>query len=197
MNGTTLYVQLRRRIGAVIDVVNVQYTAAIRTALAVVTDFADRRLEDYAGAGMNTVEDVSLVLRAMEAHWAWLSRGRERIRWDIIRVTLTQPCVADAFSGWVQFRDTAADLVRQQVDVADYDVQGDGTIDSAWLIVSAGGPTADTGCATEIEHWALGGSSATRTDSASIQPGSLVTARRRGSAASSTEAVRVTWARSE
>ena len=108
----------------------------------------------------HSVEDLSLVVRAMETHWGWLSRGRERIRWDIIRVTLTQRCVAEAFSGWVQFRETAANLVRQQVNVADYDVQGDGTIDSAWLIVSAGGPTAETGCAKAIAHWALGGSSA-------------------------------------
>jgi M6 family metalloprotease-like protein len=160
LNGTTLYVQLHRRVGAVTDVVNVRYTAPIRKGLAVVTDFADRRLEDYAGDGMNNVEDVSLQLREMEAHWAWLSRGLERIRWDIIRVTLAQPCVADAFSDWVQFRETVAGLVRQQVAVADYDVQGDGTIDSAWLIVSAGGNTPETGCAQEIDHYALGGSSA-------------------------------------
>ena len=160
LNGMTLYVQLHRRLGAVTDVLNVQYVAPIRKGLLVITDFADRRLEDWRGEGMNTVGDVSVQLRAMEAHWAWLSRGLERIRWDIIRVTLLQPCVADAFSGWTEFRTTVADLVRQQVAVADYDVNGDDTIDSAWLIVSAGGNLPGTGCAAEIDHWALGGSSA-------------------------------------
>ena len=158
LNGSTLYVRLHRRVGGATDVVDAQYTAPIRKGLLVITDFANRRLEDWTGEG-NTEEDVSVQLRAMEAHWAWLSRGLERIQWDIIRVTLTQPCVADAFSYWVAFRTTVAGLVRQQVAEADYDVNGDSTIDAAWLIVSSGGDVPATGCATEIGPWAFGGAS--------------------------------------
>ena len=160
LSGMTLYVQLHRRLGAVTDVLSVQYVAPSRKGLLVITDFDDRRLEDWDGAGMKTVDDVSAQLRAMAAHWEWLSRGRERMRWDIIRVTVPKPCVASAFSGWTEFRATVAGLVRQQVAVADYDLNGDDAIDAAWLIVSAGGDLPTTGCAKEISHWAIGGSSA-------------------------------------
>jgi hypothetical protein len=105
LNGMTLYVQLHRRLAAATNVLNVQDAAPIRKALLVITDFADRRLEDWSGEGMNTIDDVSVQLREMEAHWAWLSRGRERIRWDIVRVTLTQQCVARAL-GWSSRQDT-------------------------------------------------------------------------------------------
>ena len=160
LNGMTLHVQLQRRFGAATDVLNVQYVAPIRKGLLVITDFADRRLEDWTGDGMNTVDDVSAQLRAMEAHWEWLSRGRERMRWDIIRVTLPQSCVASAFSGWTEFRAAVASLVRQQVAVADYDLNADDVIDAAWLIVSAGGKLPPAGCAAAISGWAIGGSSA-------------------------------------
>ena len=139
LNGMTLHVQLRRRLGTAIDVVNVQYIAAIRKGLLVITEFADRELEDWPGAGMKSIADVSAQLREMEAHWRWLSRSLERIQWDIIRVRLAQSAVAGAFpGGWVQFRETVAGLVRQEVATADYDVNGDGTIDAAWLIVCSG-----------------------------------------------------------
>lgn len=160
LNGKTMYVQVRRRIGTAIDTVNVQYTAPIRKALAVITDFADRKLEDFTGAGMNNLDDVGAQLREMEAHWGWLSRGLERVRWDIIRVTLPQSCVAGAFPDWTQFRASVAGLVRQQIAVADYDLQGDGAVDAAWFVVSSGGNTAETGCAQQIENFALGGASA-------------------------------------
>ena len=100
---------------------------------------------------MKSIDDISVQLREMEAHWQWLSRGLERIQWHIIRVQLTQPAVPGAFpGGWVQFRETVASLVRQQVATPDYDVNGDGTIDAAWLIVGSGDAPID---------FAIGGSS--------------------------------------
>ena len=139
LNGGALYVQLRRRRGAVIDVVSVQYTAPIRKWLAVITDFSDRRLEDWTGNGMKSVEDVSAMVGNMADHWAWLSRGRERIQWDIIRVQIPAPLSPDPFQGdWVAFRNAAANLIKQQVAPADYDVDVDGEIDAAWIIVSNG-----------------------------------------------------------
>ena len=111
----------------------------VRKGLAVVTDFADRRLEDWTGGGMRNVDDVSLQLRSMEDHWAWLSRGVERIQWDIIRIQLPRPAVPNAYpEGWSVFRDDVARLVRDEVNVADYDLDGDGVIDAAWAIVSNG-----------------------------------------------------------
>lgn len=138
LNGATLFVEVRRRIGALIDVVSVRYTAPIRKGVAVITDFADRRLEDWTGPGITGVDALAAQLRSMEAHWAWLSRGRETFQWDIIRIELPQPAVADAYPGWDAFRDAAIALARQQVETADYDVDSDGIIDAAWLIVSSG-----------------------------------------------------------
>ena len=138
LNGRTLYVELVRRIGNVSDSVKVQYTAPVRKGLAIITDFADRGLEDWTGPGMKSVDDVSLQLRKMEDHWAFLSRGLENFRWDIIRVQLPRPAVSGAYSWWGEFRDSVITLARQQIDTRDYDVNGDGIIDASWLIVSSG-----------------------------------------------------------
>jgi hypothetical protein len=151
LNGMTLHVQLRVRIGALTDAVRVQYQAAIRKGLLVITDFADRRLEDWTGAGMQTVDDIRVQLREMEAHFAWLSRGLECIQWDIIRVQLPEPAVPGAYPWWGAFRDAVGTLVREQVVVADYDVNSDDTIDAAWLIVSSGD--------APIGDFAIGGAS--------------------------------------
>jgi M6 family metalloprotease-like protein len=154
LNGAPVYVQLLRRIGTTIDALDVQYTAAIRRGLAVITDFRDRHLEDFTGAGMKNEEDVARQLRAMEDHWAFLSRGVERIRWEIIRIELpynSPDSDPDPFHGdWVAFRNAAATEILKQVAIADYDVNHDGALDAAWLIVAHGG--------LDIES-ALGGSS--------------------------------------
>ena len=42
LNGTTVYVEVRRRIGGRFDTTAAQYTASVRKALAIVTDFSDR-----------------------------------------------------------------------------------------------------------------------------------------------------------
>jgi hypothetical protein len=151
LNGMTLHVQLRRQLGAVIDTVRVQYVAPIRRGLLVVTDFADRRLEDWAGDGFKSVDDVRVQLGRMEDHWAWLSRGLERIQWDVIRIELPRPAVPGAYAWWGEFRDAVGTLVREQVATADYDVNSDGIIDAAWAIVSSGD--------TFIGDFAMGGAS--------------------------------------
>ncbi len=138
LNGSRVYVQIGRRAGTLVEQVNAEYVASVRKGVAVVTDFADRRLEDWTGSGMRQVEDLAAQLRSMEAHWAWLSRGVEKFRWDIIRIQLPQPAVRDAYAGWVDFRDAAVTLARQQIQTADYDVNSDGVIDGMWLIVSSG-----------------------------------------------------------
>jgi hypothetical protein len=138
LSGRTLYVELIRRVGNVSDSVRVQYTAPVRKGLAIITDFADRGLEDWTGPGMKSVDDVSLQLRTMEDHWAFLSRGLETFRWDILRVQLPRPAVSGAYSWWGEFRDSVITLARQQIDTRDYDVDSDGIIDASWLIVSIG-----------------------------------------------------------
>jgi M6 family metalloprotease-like protein len=151
LSGRTLYVEVRRRTGAVIDRVQAQYTAPVRKGLAVITDFADRTLETWTGAGIKTVADLSTQLRQMEDHWEWLSRGRETMQWDIVRIQLAQPAVPGAFASWVQFRETVGALARQQVDINEYDVNSDGVLDVSWFILSNGD--------VKIEDYAIGGAS--------------------------------------
>ncbi len=138
LNGRPLYVELRRRLGDRVESLHTHYIAPFRKGLAIITDFADRRLEDWTGPGMKSVDDLSAQLRSMEQHWTWLSRGRERMQWDIIRVQLPQPAVEDAYSWWGAFRDAVITQAHQEIQTADYDVNSDGVIDAAWLIVSSG-----------------------------------------------------------
>jgi len=152
LNGQKLYVQVSRRIGAVIDTSGAEYTAAIRKGLAVIVDFANRRLEDWTGAGFRSADDVRAQLVEMEQHWDWLSRDLERFQWDVIRVQLPYAAVADAYPDWVTFREAVIALVREQVPAADYDVNSDDLIDAAWLIVSSG---------LEPVPFAIGGASGT------------------------------------
>jgi hypothetical protein len=108
-----------------------------RRALAVITDFADSRLENWQGPGINSEAKLRAQLDKMEAHWEWLSHGKEEMTWDILRITLPVPLAPGAFNGWWEYREAAATLVRQQVDVSRYDANGDGVIDSAWLVASS------------------------------------------------------------
>ena len=154
LNGTTLHVQVRRRIGTATDTVGVVYTAPIRRGLAVITDFTDRHFEDFTGAGMKSEADVAIQLRKMEDHWSFLSRGLEVIRWEIVRIELpysSPDADPDPFDGdWMAFRNAVARELLGQVRIADYDVDSDGELDAAWFLVSHGG--------LEIKS-ALGGSS--------------------------------------
>ena len=99
LNGRTLYFELHRRIGEAVDITHAHYIAPFRKGVAIITDFANRSLEDWTGPGIRTVDDLSVQLRSMEQHWAWLSRGLERMQWDIIRIQLDQPAVANAYRG--------------------------------------------------------------------------------------------------
>jgi M6 family metalloprotease-like protein len=143
LNGTTLHVRLRRRIGAATDLVTAAYTAPIRRGLAVITDFQDRHFEDLLGAGMKSEDDLARQLRKMEDHWLFLSRGLEVIRWEIVRVELPYSSPdddPDPFDGnWVLFREAAARALLEQARIADYDVDTDGELDAAWFVVSHGG----------------------------------------------------------
>lgn len=114
-----------------------------RRALAVITDYADTRLEDWTGAGFNSTGEVRDTLDEMEAHWEWLSHGKENMDWDIIRVTLPVNRSAGAYPGWFEFRDAVAAQIRQQVDISRYDANHDGVIDSAWVIVANQGDDYD------------------------------------------------------
>jgi hypothetical protein len=111
----------------------------VRPALAVVVDFADVGLEDWYGPGFRDVDALSDQLHDMEAHWSFLSRGLEEMRWDIVRVTLSKPLSATAYPDWVAFRDETVTLAKQQIDVADYDIDGDGVVDTLWAIATTMG----------------------------------------------------------
>jgi M6 family metalloprotease-like protein len=151
LDGMTLHVQVRRRLGSVVETATAEYTAPIRKGLLVIADFADRTLETWQGEGFTSVADVRRQLLDMRNHWEWLSRGREQFRWDIVRVTLPEPAGPAAYPSWPAYREAVITLARQQVKTADYDVNGDGIIDTAWIIVSNGDvPTGD---------YAIGGSS--------------------------------------
>jgi carbohydrate binding protein with CBM6 domain len=154
LNGSTLYVEVRRRSGGATESVYAQYTAPVRKGLAIIADFSDRSLEDWTVDGMTNLDEVAANLRKLEDHWAWLSHGLEKFQWDIIRIRLTQAAVPGAFSGWGAFRDAVATLATQQVAISDYDVNGDGVLDVSWAIVSAAGVVADA-----IANYALGGAS--------------------------------------
>jgi len=153
LNGQKLYVQVSRRVGTVIDSASAEYTAAIRKGLAVIADFTDRRLEDWTESGFRSVNDVRAQLDEMERHWQWLSRDLERFRWDVIRVQLPQAAVADAYPDLSTFREAVVALAREQVRAADYDVNSDDVIDTAWVIVSSG---------MESVPFAIGGATGTR-----------------------------------
>ncbi|HEX7677580.1 MAG TPA: hypothetical protein VF713_05610 [Thermoanaerobaculia bacterium] len=110
-----------------------------RKSVAVIVDFANAQLEDWQGPGFNNLAEVATQLHAMEAHWEFLSRGRETMHWDIIRVQLPRPLTNTAYPDFNAFRDAAVLAAKQQLSVADYDANGDGIIDTMWLITSDNG----------------------------------------------------------
>jgi M6 family metalloprotease-like protein len=136
LDGGTLYVQLKSRFGSTITTSSRTYTAAMRKGLVVVADFSDSKLEDYTGNGVKSLLDVSTFLGQMKPHWEWLSRNTEKVQWTTIRVTIPRLRTATAFAGWGEYRDTVLALARQVVNVADYDVNGDGDLDGVWIIAS-------------------------------------------------------------
>ena len=110
-----------------------------RRAVAVIVDFANASLEDWTGPGFHTTADVQAQLTQMEQHWAFLSRGHEVMHWDLIRVRLPEPLTDTAYADFNAFRDAAVTLAKQQLVVTDYDFDGDGVIDTMWLVASNNG----------------------------------------------------------
>ncbi|HWZ91384.1 MAG TPA: hypothetical protein VNW92_21125, partial [Polyangiaceae bacterium] len=156
LDGNKLYVQLKSRTGKKTKTASATYTASTRKGLAVIADFSDSKLESYSGVGVKSVADVKSLLQQMTAHWNWLSRGHEKIQWDIARVTLPQRLAPDAFPGSGEYRDAVLALARAQVDVSNYDVNSDGDLDAVWIIGSDQG-TAPSYMSGGTAH-ALGGS---------------------------------------
>lgn len=112
--------------------------SAVMRGLAVVADFRDRVLEDYAGDGFTSEEEIRETLDGMEEHWAWMSQGRELAQWDLIRVTLSANLAPEAFPGWPAFREAVVIEAAEVVEFADYDADGDGVLDTMFIIASSG-----------------------------------------------------------
>lgn len=105
-------------------------------ALCVIADFADAALEGHTGAGFRSIGDVRAMLDLMERHWWWLSLGTHRMEWEITRVGLDQPLTDDAFESWVEYREAVVRMVGETVDLSSYDADGDGLLDTMWIVAS-------------------------------------------------------------
>jgi hypothetical protein len=110
-----------------------------RRALAVIADFAGARLEDWQGPGFTDLTQVNAQLGEMTEHWRFLRRGLETIGWTVVRVELPQAVSDGAFATTDAFREQVLQLARAQIDAADFDVDGDGVLDTVWIIASTGG----------------------------------------------------------
>lgn len=145
LNGRTLYVELESRVGRRTVTSSARYTAPVRRALAVIADFTDARLEGWQeppgwprSPGFHNEAEIRATLDDMTAHWAWLSRGREKVKWDLVRVTVPRALVANPPNyGSGEFR--AEVMASATVNRADYDVDADGVVDCVWIIASAQG----------------------------------------------------------
>jgi M6 family metalloprotease-like protein len=107
--------------------------------IGVIADFADRKLEQFTGDGIQSPADLRAQLDQMQAHWAWLSRGREQYQWDIVRVTLPVNLTPTAYAGWWEYRDAVVSEVKKVAPLATYDGDHDGDYDALWVIVSNSG----------------------------------------------------------
>jgi M6 family metalloprotease-like protein len=114
----------------------------VKRALCVIVDFADSTLEGYNTGQSGTVTnqtEVRAILDQMEAHWQWMSVGAERLAWDITRIQLNTNLTSTAFASWTEFRAAVVNKAFEQVNVSDYDYDGDERGDVMFAIVSSGG----------------------------------------------------------
>jgi M6 family metalloprotease-like protein len=146
LDGRTFYVELRSRIKDRILTSTNRYNAAVRKGLCVVVDFQNSKLEDWKEPpgwplppGVHSMGEVRGILDQMEEHWGWLSRGIEKVEWDLARVTLPRDLKSDSSYGYRTFRAEVMDAaIRQGIDPAEYDVDADGIVDSVWMLASSG-----------------------------------------------------------
>lgn len=133
------------RCGSTEQVATSSFVAGIRHGLAVVVDFADSRLEDWQEAptplppGFHTMQEVRDVLDDMERHWDWLSRGKEKTAWNLVRVRLSECLGPNAFPALREFRSAVMDAVRTQTafDPTDYDTDAEGIVEGVWMVASS------------------------------------------------------------
>jgi len=155
LHGKSIRVELTSRFGRRQVQSTASFTAGVRRGLAVIVDFENARLEDWQEPpgwsrppGFHNEAEIRATLDDMTAHWAWLSRGREVVRWDLTRVRLARPLMADPPDyGLREYRIDVMKAVAEagQVDLSSYDVDADGITDSVWMIssdqgVDSGGP---------------------------------------------------------
>ena len=116
-------------------------TPVVHRALAVIAEFSDAHLEDLAGPGIASEAGLRARLAAVAAQWSALSRGREELRWTVVRVELARP-LAGAFASPGELRSAVVHLARQHVVSAAYDRDRDGVIDTLWIVAADAGRAA-------------------------------------------------------
>lgn len=135
------------RIERVIDQLRAQMEGTrVLRAVGVIADFADSALEDYLApppGAITAVSEFREVLDGMEDHWEWMSVGSEIVAWDIVRITLDQALTPEAFGGWSDYRATVAAKAISEVDLPDYDSDGDGVLDAMFVLASSHGQAYD------------------------------------------------------
>lgn len=135
------------RIERVVDQLRARMAGTrVLRAVGVIADFADAALENFLGPPPDSITAVSEfreVLDDMEDHWAWMSVGSEIVAWDIVRITLDQALTPEAFGGWSDYRATVAAKAISEVDLPDYDSDGDGVLDAMFVLASSHGEAHD------------------------------------------------------
>jgi M6 family metalloprotease-like protein len=114
----------------------------VKRALCVIVEFADTTFENYSGGQAGTVTNQTQlreILDQMQAHWEWMSVGTEKLLWDITRIKLNTNLTSTAFSGWPQFREAVVNKTFEQVNVDDYDYDGDKKGDVMFAFVATDG----------------------------------------------------------
>lgn len=136
-------------------------SVTMKKGVSVIVDFADFELEDYNGTNsraLTSETELRNILDDMESHWKWMSNGVEEIQWDIIRIKLDENLTSDAFSSSYQFRNVIVNKALEVINIADYDYDNNGQVDTMWALVSSNDndPNSSNGSFTYLE----GGASA-------------------------------------